>query len=165
MSAPHDVPMALIATAYHEAGHAVVAYWLGRRVEGIDIDPATLGGGAHVSPSDDWLREVVTALAGAAASGRFDPHGIGAPTEAPGQTRDVVHARNVLQQAFPEDEATGLSDGRFHVWRDVAMTMIGRPMLWHAIVSLAEALQRSGWHLDGPTATAIIEAAIKSESR
>ena len=78
--------------AYHEADHAVAAYWLGRRVEGIDIDPATLGGGAHVSPSDDWLREVVTALAGAAASGRFEPHGKGAPTEAPGQTRDVVQA-------------------------------------------------------------------------
>src|SRR5258706_4265380 len=162
MSAPHDVPMVLIATAYHEAGHAVAAYWLGRRIEGIDIDPTTLDGGAHVSPCDDWLREVVTALAGAAASGRFDPRSIGAPTEAPGQIGDIVRARNALQQAFPDDEAMGLSDGRFQVWQDVAKTIIGRPMLWHAIERVAEALQRSRWHLDGPTTTAIIEAAIRS---
>jgi ATP-dependent Zn protease len=66
------------ATAYHEAGHAVVALALGRPVQRVTIlaDREHLGtcafGKAVFRPSEDWLeREALIALAGLAAEARF----------------------------------------------------------------------------------------------
>ena len=65
------------ATAYHEAGHAVVALALDRPVHRVSVLPGReLVGkcefGKGVSrPSDDWLeREILIALAGMAAEAR-----------------------------------------------------------------------------------------------
>src|SRR5688572_7589067 len=66
------------ATAYHEAGHAVVALALGRPVTQVTIvaDRDTLGlcefGKGTFKPSADWLeREMLIALGGLAAEARF----------------------------------------------------------------------------------------------
>lgn len=67
----------LIATAYHEAGHAVIALALGRAVQRISILPGHVWLGrcefqkGRVRPSEDWLeREILISLAGAAAEAR-----------------------------------------------------------------------------------------------
>src|SRR5215813_5236706 len=64
-------------TAYHEAGHAVVALALGRPVHRVSIlpDRERLGtcefGKAVFRPSEDWLeREILIAVAGLAAEAR-----------------------------------------------------------------------------------------------
>ncbi len=73
MDAPYEP-----ATAYHEAGHAVVALALGRPVQHVSIlpDRTFLGrcefGKGVFRPSEDWLeREILIALAGLAAEARF----------------------------------------------------------------------------------------------
>src|ERR1700687_5011540 len=65
------------ATAYHEAGHAVVALALGRPVERVSVlpDRENLGlcefGKSVFRPSEDWLeREILIALGGIAAEAR-----------------------------------------------------------------------------------------------
>src|SRR5216683_3178433 len=72
MDSPHDS-----TTAYHEAGHAVVALALGRPVHHISIlpDRKQLGhcefGKGVFRPSEDWLeREILIALGGVAAEAR-----------------------------------------------------------------------------------------------
>ncbi len=73
MEAQHDE-----ATAYHEAGHAVVALALGRPVHHVSVlpDGKYLGtcefGKGVFRPSEDWLeREILIALGGLAAEARF----------------------------------------------------------------------------------------------
>ena len=70
---PHDE-----VTAYHEAGHAVVALALGRTIHKVSALPnrERLGecrfGKGNARPTDDWLeREILIALAGPAAEARF----------------------------------------------------------------------------------------------
>ena len=65
-------------TAYHEAGHAVVALALGRPVAHVSVLPGRehLGlcefGKGVFRPSEDWLeREILISLAGLAAEARF----------------------------------------------------------------------------------------------
>src|SRR5262245_55475862 len=72
MESPYDE-----ATAYHEAGHAVVALALGRPVHSVSILPhrERLGlcafGKGVFRPSEDWLeREILIALGGLAAEAR-----------------------------------------------------------------------------------------------
>lgn len=66
-----------IATAYHEAGHAVVALALGRPVQRVSVEPNQLRLGVceirkgTFRPSKDWLEtEVLILLAGLAAEAR-----------------------------------------------------------------------------------------------
>lgn len=73
MGQPHDE-----VTAYHEAGHAVVALALGRTIHKVTVLPnrERLGecrfGKGNVRPTDDWLeREILIALGGLAAEARF----------------------------------------------------------------------------------------------
>lgn len=67
----------ITATAYHEAGHAVIALALGRRVQRVSILPGRGWLGrcefqkGRLRPSEDWLeREILISLAGAAAEAR-----------------------------------------------------------------------------------------------
>ncbi len=66
------------ATAYHEAGHAVVALALGRPVQRVSILPDRVRLGhcefkkGKFRPSEDWLeREILIALGGIAAEARL----------------------------------------------------------------------------------------------
>src|SRR5687768_16582917 len=66
------------STAYHEAGHAVVALALGRPVDQVSIlpDRERLGVCKFCKrvyrPSEDWVeREILIALGGIAAEARF----------------------------------------------------------------------------------------------
>ena len=79
MSVPANpkVSSDVIATAYHEAGHAVIALALGRAVQRVSILPGRGWLGrcefkkGRVRPSEDWLeREILISLAGAAAEAR-----------------------------------------------------------------------------------------------
>ena len=79
MSVPVDPKASsnLKATAYHEAGHAVVALALGRAVQRVSILPGRGWLGrcefqkGRVRPTEDWLeREILISLAGAAAEAR-----------------------------------------------------------------------------------------------
>ena len=70
---PHDE-----VTAYHEAGHAVVALALGRTIHKVTVLPnrERLGecrfGKGDTRRTDDWLeREILIALGGLAAEARF----------------------------------------------------------------------------------------------
>lgn len=76
-------PPALIATAYHEAGHAVMAVSLGRTIQKATIVAAKLQTGGtrlgavkmqqgHSKPSQDWLEdEVLILFAGMVAESQF----------------------------------------------------------------------------------------------
>src|SRR3954469_11232009 len=86
-SFPTQVPLCAIsgsmdpsqneATAYHEAGHAVLALALGRQVHAVNILPNGERLGvcqfrkAAFRPSEDWVeREILIALGGIAAEAR-----------------------------------------------------------------------------------------------
>ena len=92
------------ATAYHEAGHAVVALALGRPVHKVSILPNRDRLGWCVfrkgvfRPSDDWVeREVLIGLAGLAAeaqrTGTYDRESAG---------RDLRHVRVLALQRASE---------------------------------------------------------------
>lgn len=73
MEPPYDE-----TTAYHEAGHAVIALALGRPVQGVSVLPDREHLGycefrkSVFRPSEDWLeREILIALGGIAAEARF----------------------------------------------------------------------------------------------
>jgi ATP-dependent Zn protease len=81
--APLSVTTELTATAYHEAGHAVMAIMLGRPIEKVTISPAQLQTGGRrlglckvqkgrSKPSKDELEDdVLIMLAGMVAEGRI----------------------------------------------------------------------------------------------
>lgn len=97
-------PPELVATAYHEAGHAVVALALGRPVHRVSVRPNAdrLGQcefrkGRH-QPTDDWLEdEILISLAGMAAEARAT--GV---YERGGAARDLRFARQLMLQRASE---------------------------------------------------------------
>jgi ATP-dependent Zn protease len=98
------------ATAYHEAGHAVVALILGRPVQCVSILPdrehlgtCEFGKGVY-RPSEDWLeREILIALGGIAAEARFT--GIYAWDAA---ARDQQYVQRLAEQRAGERRAERL---------------------------------------------------------
>jgi ATP-dependent Zn protease len=98
------------ATAYHEAGHAVVALALGRPIHRVSILPnhERLGqcafGKAVFRPSQDWLeQEILIALGGLAAEARHT--GNYAWDEA---SRDLRYVRGLAVQRAGERQAERL---------------------------------------------------------
>ena len=83
---PSQTDLDLLATAYHEAGHAVMALALGRPVQKVTITPANLQTGGirlgavkfkkgRSKPSKDWLEdEVLILLAGMVAESHLTDH-------------------------------------------------------------------------------------------
>jgi hypothetical protein len=81
--APEDVDPRLLATAYHEAGHAVVALALGRAIQRVTVVPGKTHAGVeslgqcHIQkgrfrPSKDWLEdEILILFAGMAAEAQI----------------------------------------------------------------------------------------------
>ena len=105
MESPYDE-----ATAYHEAGHAVVAMALGRPVQRVSVLPRQefLGvchfGKGVFRPSKDWLeQEVLMSLAGMVAearrTGEYDRAAAG---------RDLMYVRRLAVQRAGERQADRL---------------------------------------------------------
>jgi len=103
---PHDQQ----ATAYHEAGHAVVALILGRPVQYVSILPnrerlgvCEFGKGAS-RPTDDWLeREILIALAGIAAEARHTGN-----YAWDGAARDQIYVQRLTEQRAGDRRAERL---------------------------------------------------------
>ncbi|HEY2786830.1 MAG TPA: hypothetical protein VGJ05_17850 [Fimbriiglobus sp.] len=92
------------ATAYHEAGHAVVALALGRPVHRVTVLPNRDRLGqcefrkGQFKPTDDWLEtEILIALAGLAAEARFTD-----AYDRDAAHRDLRHARQIALQRATE---------------------------------------------------------------
>lgn len=137
---PHDP-----ATAYHEAGHAVVALALDRPVHRVSVLPNRERLGqcefrkGVVRPSDDWLeREILIALAGLAAEARHT--GTYGYEEA---DRDLRYVRRLVLQRTSERQAERLErrllakveylladEGH---WR--AVELIAAELLKHGVIS------------------------------
>jgi ATP-dependent Zn protease len=131
------------ATAYHEAGHAVVALALGRPVQRVSIlpDRERLGscafGKAVFRPSEDWLeREALIALSGLAAEARFT--GVYAFDGAARDRRYV--AELALQRAGDARKAERLER------RLLAKVehLLSQEEIWRAVERIAAELLRSG---------------------
>jgi ATP-dependent Zn protease len=128
------------ATAYHEAGHAVVALALGRPVRRVSIVPdgqflgmCTFGKGVS-RPSDDWLeREILIALGGIAAEARH----IGT-YHWDGAARDQQLAHRLAVQRAGERQAERL-EGRLLA---KAEHLLGQEAHWRAVELIAAELVR-----------------------
>src|SRR5947209_855148 len=98
------------STAYHEAGHAVVALALGRPVQRVSILPDAVRLGqcefrkGEFRPTDDWLeREMLIALGGIAAEAQFtDDYAWG------GAARDSAYVHALAVQRAGESRAERL---------------------------------------------------------
>src|SRR2546422_12664 len=126
------------ATAYHEAGHAVVALALGRPVQRVSIlpDRVHLGkcefGKGLFRPSEDWLeREMLIALAGIAAEARHT-----GKYAWPGAARDRQYVRRLAVQRAGERQAERLE--RRLLAR--AEHLLGREGHWRAVELIAAEL-------------------------
>jgi ATP-dependent Zn protease len=134
---PHDP-----VTAYHEAGHAVVAMALGRPVQHVSVlpDRERLGvcefGKSVYRPSEDWLeREILIALGGIAAEARFTGN-----YEWDGASRDQQYVRGLSVQRAGERRAERLER------RLLAKTehILAREGHWRAVELIAAALTERG---------------------
>jgi Peptidase family M41 len=132
-------------TAYHEAGHAVVALALDRPVHRVSVLPnrERLGqcefGKGRFKPSEDWLeREILIALAGLAAEARHT--GKYSLKEA---SHDLRYVRRLVLQrkserAAPRYEERMLSKveamlSDYATWR--AVELIAAELLKHGVIS------------------------------
>lgn len=130
------------ATAYHEAGHAVVALALGRPVHKVSILPNRDRLGwcefrkGVFRPSEDWLeREVLIALAGMAAEARHT--GTYAREEA---RTDLKFARSLLVSRAGDRRADRL-ERRLLAKVEALLADDG---VWAAVEAIVAALRASG---------------------
>jgi len=150
------------ATAYHEAGHAVVALWHERPVHKVNILPqgSRLGvcefrKGVH-RPSNDWLEtEMLIALAGLAAealaTGRYDWAGA---------TKDLQVTRKLAQMRADGRAAERLEKRML----SKVQNLLGDPGLWLAVETIAQALLERG-ELSGRAAVHFFEVAMKNAEK
>jgi ATP-dependent Zn protease len=131
------------ATAYHEAGHAVIALALGRPVHRVTIlaDRDRLGtcafGKAVFRPSEDWLeREALIALAGLAAEARFT--GVYALD---GAAKDRQYVAGLARQRAG---AAGKAERLERRLLSKVEYLLGREENWRAVERLAAELLRAG---------------------
>src|SRR5262245_333793 len=132
-----------VATAYHEAGHAVAALALDRPVVKVSIlaDRDRAGicffGKAVFRPSEDWLeREVLIALAGLAAEARQTGE-----YDRDAAARDLRYARGLaIQPAGSGRQARRLERRRLAK----AEHLLDRAANWRAVELIAAQLLRCG---------------------
>jgi hypothetical protein len=148
-----------VATAYHEAGHAVASLALDRPVMKVSIKPDRdkLGicafGKAVFRPSKDWLeREVLIALAGMAAearkTGEYDRVAAG---------RDLVYARGLaIQRAGSERQAERLERRLL----GKVENLLDDEGLWAAVEMIAAALLEQG-EMSGRQARHLYEQCVR----
>jgi hypothetical protein len=137
MEQPHDE-----VTAYHEAGHAVVALALGRTIHKVTVlaNRERFGecrfGKGNARPTDDWLeREILIALGGLAAEARFT--GTYATAEA-GQ--DLRFVRRLALERKSE-RAAGRYEQRM---LDKVEYMLADEGAWKAVELIAAELVKHG---------------------
>lgn len=130
------------ATAYHEAGHAVMALVLGRPVACVSVGARreSLGtcafGKAVFRPSEDWLeREALISLAGLAAEARYT----GAYAW-DGAARDLVYVEGLAAQRAGPRKAARLMRRLLAK----AEHLLNRAENWRAVERLAAELLRAG---------------------
>jgi ATP-dependent Zn protease len=157
---PHDDEQA-VATAYHEAGHAVAALALDRPVVKVSIladrDKAGICffGKAVFRPSEDWLeREVLISLAGMAAearkTGEYDRDAAG---------RDLRYARGLaIQRAGSERQAERLERRLLAK----AEHLLDREANWAAVERIAAELLRAG-EISGRQARHLYEECVRRQ--
>ena len=146
------------ATAYHEAGHAVLALALGRPVDGVSILAASdrLGSCAFrkpvFRPTEDWLeREILISLAGLAAEARHT----GAYAW-DGAARDVRHAHALAVQRAGARQAERLQRRLLAK----AEHLLAQEVNWQAIEWIAAELLRLG-RISGRAARHLYERSCK----
>jgi ATP-dependent Zn protease len=134
---PHDE-----LTAYHEAGHAVIALALGRTVHKVSVLPnrERLGecrfGKGQAKPTDDWVeREILIALGGMAAQARFT--GAYAADEA---KEDLRFVRRLAAERKSE-RAVGRYEQRM---LDKVESMLADDGTWTAVEVIAAELMKHG---------------------
>src|SRR5437763_7315237 len=137
-------------TAYHEAGHAVVALSLGRPIQRVSIlpDSARLGqcefGKAVFRPSEDWLeREILIALGGLAAEARLTGDYAWDAAD-----RDRQYVRQLAVQRAGERQAERLERRLL----SKAEHLLAQEGHWRAVELIAAELLRRG-DISGRTAT------------
>ncbi len=130
------------ATAYHEAGHAVVALALGRPIHRVSVlpDGPFLGlcqfGKGTFRPSDDWLeREMLIALGGIAAEARHTGN-----YAWDGAARDQQYVRQLAAQRAGERQAQRL-ERRLLAKAEHLLAQEGH---WAAVELIAAELLRRG---------------------
>ncbi len=148
-------------TAYHEAGHAVMALALGRPVDHVSIraDAQFLGHcefrKAVFRPSEDWLeREMLIALAGLAAEAIHT-----GDYAWDGAARDLRYARELaLDRAGNERKAERLANRVL----SKAEHLLSKSAHWRAVERLAVELLRVG-EVSGRAARHFFDEAGKEE--
>ena len=148
-------------TAYHEAGHAVLALALGRPVQFVSILPTRefLGlctfGKAVFRPSEDWLeREALIALGGIAAEALHTGE-----YAWDGAARDHRYVRELaLQRAGNERHAERLERRLL----SKAEHLLSRPENWRAVERIAAELLRVR-EISGRAARHLFEQCLKEE--
>lgn len=143
-------------TAYHEAGHAVLALALGRPVDWVSIRPdrqflgLTAFRKAVFRPSEDWLeREAIIALGGIAAEARFTGdycwHGA---------ARDYDYVLELAKSRAGDGKKAERLVKRF---LSKAEHLLDRPGQWEAVEKIAVELLRLG-EISGRAARHFFEA-------
>jgi hypothetical protein len=150
---PHDE-----VTAYHEAGHAVIALALGRVIHKVSVLPnqQRLGecrfGKGNAKPTDDWVeREILISLGGMAAEARFT--GTYATEEAAQDLRFVrrLALERKSERAVERYEQRMLSKVEY---------MLADEGTWKAVVLIAAELVKNGT-ISGRAARHLYEQATK----
>jgi hypothetical protein len=166
-------------TAYHEAGHAVIAWVLGSTITEVTIVPGSepasrpgkkprknLGHVRHVLPhgSEHYLRQIILVVAGPLA----EEHWSGRPCTARGTDAEIIEAMRTLIERGPEIEkgTDGLThfgklwsqatQAAFTSWiRALTRDLLGGRGVWAAVQALAKKLLDRKT-LTGPDAEAVI---------
>lgn len=153
-----DAPTYDPATAYHEAGHAVIALLFGRPVHAVSILPTRdfLGVCKYrdpvFRPTEDWLeREVLIALAGLAAEARHT--GTYGFDEA---AKDLSYVRKLLVSRAGERRADRLERRML----SKVEHLLAREATWQAVEWIAAELLRLG-EISGRTAKHLFDRATK----
>ena len=130
-----------VATAYHEAGHAVVALSLGRPVQRVSIEPKQMRLGrcelqkGRFKPSQDLLEtEILILLGGPAAearhTGRYDWGGA---------SQDLRDVRSLTQRRAASERQVERLERRM---LDKAEHILDQPGIWQAVQRIADELLR-----------------------
>ena len=145
-------------TAYHEAGHAVIALALGRTIHKVSVLPnrERLGecrfGKGNARPTDDWLeREILISLGGMAAEARFSG------TYATDAAKEDLRFVRRLARERKSDRAVERYEQRM---LDKVEAMLADEETWAAVVRIAAELMKHGT-ISGRAARHLYELATK----